>query len=55
VVYAGDDITDLSVFKVLGKKGSKVTVGTRIPARYSDLRFKTPKALLNWLAGFTRG
>ncbi|HVZ80591.1 MAG TPA: trehalose-phosphatase [bacterium] len=55
VVYAGDDITDLSVFKSLGKKGLKVAVGTRIPKRYSDLRFPSPKALLEWLAGFTRG
>jgi trehalose 6-phosphate phosphatase len=54
VVYAGDDITDLSVFRVLGRKGLKVVVGTRIPARYSDLRFKSPKALLGWLAGFVK-
>jgi trehalose 6-phosphate phosphatase len=55
VVYAGDDITDISVFKVLGKKALRVIVGDRIPSRYSDLRFKTPKALLRWLAGFARG
>lgn len=54
VVYAGDDITDLSVFKVLGKKDLKVTVGTRIPARYADLRFRSPKALLGWLDRYTR-
>lgn len=55
VVYAGDDITDISVFKVLGKRALRVTVGDRIPARYSDLRFPTPEALVEWLAGFTRG
>ena len=52
VVYAGDDITDLSVFKILGKKGLKVTVGGRIPKRYSDLRFGSPKDLLGWLSSF---
>lgn len=55
VVYAGDDITDLSVFKVLGKKGLKIAVGDRIPARLSDLRFGSPEALLEWLASFTQG
>jgi trehalose 6-phosphate phosphatase len=54
VVYAGDDITDLSVFRILGKKGLKVVVGTRIPKRFSDLRFNSPDSLLKWLAGFIR-
>lgn len=52
VVYAGDDITDLSVFKVLGQKGLKIAVGKRIPARHVDIRFKGPKELLNWLQKF---
>jgi trehalose 6-phosphate phosphatase len=48
-VYAGDDITDISVFKLLGKKGLKIAVGNRIPKKYYDLRFKSPKELLEWL------
>lgn len=54
VVYAGDDVTDISVFKALGKRGLKVAVGDRIPRRYYDLRFRSANALLGWLEGFTK-
>ena len=51
-IYAGDDITDISVFKVLGKKGLRVAVGKRIPERWCDIRFKNPREFLQWLAQF---
>ena len=52
VIYAGDDTADISVFKVLGKKGLKIAVGNRIPRKYCDLRFNTPREFLNWLKSF---
>jgi trehalose 6-phosphate phosphatase len=48
-VYAGDDLTDLTVFKALGSKGLKIAVGGRIPGKYSDLRFRKPSDFLRWL------
>ena len=51
-VYAGDDFTDLSVFKALGKKGLKVAVGNRLPKSASDLRFGSPVSFLKWLKTF---
>lgn len=51
-VYAGDDLTDLTVFKTLGKKGLKVAIGNRIPKHLSDLRFASPKDFLAWLKNF---
>jgi trehalose-phosphatase len=51
-VYAGDDIADSVVFKVLGKKGLKVAVGKQIPDKLCDLRFANPKEFLGWLGIF---
>jgi trehalose 6-phosphate phosphatase len=51
-VYGGDDITDISVFKVLGKKGIRVAVGNRIPRRYYDFKFANPRAFMAWLKHF---
>jgi trehalose-phosphatase len=51
-IYVGDDISDISVFKILGKRGFKVSVGKRIPAKFSDLRLKNPRQLLKWLETF---
>jgi trehalose-phosphatase len=51
-IYAGDDLTDITVFKVLGKNGLKVSVGHRIPKNQSDLRFDSPKEFLRWLENF---
>ncbi|HTA77669.1 MAG TPA: trehalose-phosphatase [bacterium] len=48
-VSAGDDIADISVFKALGKNGLKVAVGSRIPRKYYDVKFKTPRQLTAWL------
>jgi trehalose-phosphatase len=49
VIYAGDDTADISVFKVLGKKGFKIAIGNRIPRKYYDLKFKKPAEFLHWL------
>lgn len=51
-IYAGDDLTDITVFKVLGKKGLKIAVGPRIPKHHYDLRFDSPKEFLGWLKNF---
>ncbi len=51
-IYAGDDLTDITVFKVLGKRGLKIAVGHRIPKHLSDLRFDSPKEFLSWLKNF---
>jgi trehalose 6-phosphate phosphatase len=51
-LYAGDDLTDISVFKVLGKKGIKVAVGNRIPRKYYDFKFATPRDFIAWLKHF---
>ncbi|HJT23818.1 MAG TPA: trehalose-phosphatase [bacterium] len=51
-IYAGDDLTDITVFKVLGKSGLKIAVGPRIPKHHYDLRFDSPKEFLNWLKNF---
>ena len=48
-LYAGDDLGDISVLKVLRKKGLRIAVGHRIPGRYCDLRFENPKAFIQWL------
>jgi len=53
-IFAGDDLTDISVMKALPRKGLRVAVGERIPAKYSDLRFPSPRRFLSWLEGFTR-
>jgi trehalose-phosphatase len=52
VIYAGDDTADISVFKVLGKKGLRIAVGNRIPRKYYDLNFNNPGEFLNWLKSF---
>ncbi len=51
-IFAGDDTTDLTAFEALMKRGLKVAVGSRIPDRYCDLRFKHPEAFLDWLRLF---
>ncbi len=51
-IYAGDDLTDITVFKVLGKRGLKIAVGQRIPKSQYDLQFDSPKEFLNWLDNF---
>lgn len=51
-IYAGDDLTDITVFKVLGKKGLKIAVGSRIPKNHYDLKFGSPKEFLRWLENF---
>jgi len=51
-IYAGDDLTDITVFKVLGKNGLKIAVGHRIPKGHYDLHFNSPKEFLNWLDNF---
>jgi trehalose-phosphatase len=48
-LYAGDDIGDISVFKVLGKRGLRIAVGRRIPRKHYDLRFEKPEDLIEWL------
>lgn len=53
-LYAGDDLTDISVFKVLGKKGIKIGVGHRIPKRFVDIRLESPKHFLKWLERFVK-
>lgn len=49
-LYAGDDVGDISVFRVLGKKGVKIAVGNRIPKKLSDLRFDRPKDFVAFLS-----
>ncbi len=51
-IYAGDDLTDLSVFQALGGKGLKIAVGHRLPKSATDWRFDSPKDFLKWLAVF---
>lgn len=51
-LYAGDDLSDISVFKVLGKNGLKVAIGDRIPKKHRDLHFKTPGEFVYWLKSF---
>lgn len=51
-IYAGDDLTDMTVFKVLGKRGLKIAVGQRIPKGQTDLQFDSPKQFLSWLGNF---
>lgn len=51
-IYAGDDLTDITVFKVLGNKGLKIAVGPRIPKHHYDLQFDSPKQFLGWLKNF---
>jgi trehalose-phosphatase len=51
-IYAGDDVADTAVLKVLGKRGVKIAVGNRIPKKNYDLRFKTPGHLVAWLKRF---
>ena len=51
-IYAGDDLTDITVFKILGKKGLKIAVGTHIPKHHYDLQFGSPKEFLDWLKNF---
>jgi trehalose-phosphatase len=51
-VYAGDDLTDLTVFKALGRGALRVAVGDRIPRGFYDLRFESPSRFLGWLRAF---
>jgi len=53
-IFAGDDLTDLSAMKVLPKRGLRIVIGNRIPAKYSDLRFPTPAGFIGWLGRFAR-
>lgn len=54
-LYAGDDVTDITVFKRLGKRGLKIAVGSRIPAGLCDLRLDSPRSFLAWLRALARG
>lgn len=51
-IYAGDDKTDMTVFKALGGKGLKIAVGGRIPADLCDIRMESPGQFLAWLKPF---
>jgi trehalose 6-phosphate phosphatase len=51
-IYAGDDLTDLSVFNALGKNGLKIAVGHRLPKTSTDMRFDSPRQFLKWLKEF---
>jgi len=51
-IFAGDDLTDISVMKVLPKKGLRIAVGDRIPTRHHDLRFASPAGFIGWLGRF---
>lgn len=51
-IFAGDDITDISVFKLIKGKGLRVVIGDRVPKKWGDLRFKTPGKFLDWLKNF---
>jgi trehalose-phosphatase len=51
-VYAGDDLTDLTVFRTLGRRALRVAVGNRIPKGLYDLRFESPAHFLEWLRSF---
>jgi trehalose-phosphatase len=51
-LYAGDDLSDISVFKVLGKKGLKIAIGGRIPRKHRDLHFDSPEDFVHWLKSF---
>lgn len=53
-IFAGDDVTDIQALKALGRKGLRIAVGDRIPRRYHDLKFASPKAFLGWLGVFSR-
>jgi trehalose 6-phosphate phosphatase len=52
-IFAGDDLTDLTALKALGKKGLKIAVGSRIPKGFYDLRFDSPLEFLDWLKNFS--
>jgi trehalose-phosphatase len=48
-IYAGDDMTDMTVFKILGRTGLRIAVGHRVPRKYYDLKFDSPRQLIAWL------
>ncbi len=48
-LYAGDDTADISVFKILGKKGLRIAIGNRVPKKHYDLQFESPKHFIGWL------
>ncbi len=50
-LYAGDDLGDISVLRVLKGRGLRIAVGGRIPDRYCDLRFESPRRFVQWLRG----
>jgi len=51
-IYAGDDFTDLTVFRALGSAGLKIAVGDRLPKSSYDLRFDSPADFIKWLQMF---
>ncbi len=51
-IYAGDDLTDISVFKQLRGRGLRIAVGSRIPDTLYDLQFPAPHNFVSWLRGF---
>jgi len=51
-IYAGDDMTDITVFKAMGNRGLRVAVGHRIPTQWCDLRLESPKEFVHWLGQF---
>jgi len=48
-IYAGDDLTDISALKALGKGGIRIAVGRRIPRKFYDKRFPSPLLFVHWL------
>jgi trehalose-phosphatase len=48
-VYAGDDLSDISVLKVLPKGSLRIAVGHRVPRKHYDMRFDSPSRFMAWL------
>lgn len=53
-VYAGDDLSDISVFKVLPKGSLRIAVGHRVPRKHYDMHFDSPRRFTAWLENLSR-
>jgi trehalose-phosphatase len=51
-IIAGDDQADLLAMRVVGKKGFKIAVGSRISGKEIDLRFDNPPQFWAFLRNF---